>query len=96
MSDPDKIIEAFALFASQLRDELRQGFFELTSRIDETNARLDQTNSSLENLRLEVTEKLDGISSFLIASEKAYGRLEARVVVLEERVEKIERRRKPS
>lgn len=103
MSVEETINNAVANLTTALTTELRRGFADTGARIDQTNARLDQTNARLDqtNVRLdnfhqEVTIKLDGIASFLLASEKNQARVEARLINLEERVENLEQKQKPA
>lgn len=110
MSVEETINNAVANLTTALTTELRTGFADTGARIDQTNARLDQTNAKLDqtnarldqtNVRLdnfhqEVTIKLDGIASFLLASEKNQARVEARLINLEERVENLEQKQKPA
>lgn len=68
-------------------DETAQG---LNQRIDETNHRLDETNRKIDRFQHEVGGKLDGIQSFLLASERNVGRLEHRIELAEKRLDKLE------
>ena len=71
-----------------LRTEMHSGFSDLSGKIDQTNARLDQTNTKLD----DVSTKVGGIASFLLASEQNGLRLEGRIVSLEDRMDRFDKR----
>lgn len=65
-------------------------------RIDQTNAKLDHAIGEFHEFRSEVNTKLSGISALLISSERNVGRLEKRIVKLEDRMDHFEDRQRPS
>lgn len=72
-------------------------------QLGQTNAKLDQTNVKLDHaigefheFRSEVNTKLSGISALLISSERNVGRLEKRILKLEDRMDHFEDRQRPS
>lgn len=80
------------------------------TRLDQTNTRLDRTITRLDSFQSEVLtrldrleqsqedtcKKLDGISQFLVASERGNSMLESRVLSLERRVGDMEGKQKPA
>jgi methyl-accepting chemotaxis protein len=64
-------------------------------RLDQTNAKLDQTIENLHEFRAEVNTKLSGISSLMLSSERNVGRLEKRIVKLEDRMNQFEDNPRP-
>lgn len=71
-------------------DETNSRLDETNSRLDETNNKLEATNQKLDRFQFEVNGKLDGIQSFLLASERNVGRLEHRLEIVEKRLDKLE------
>jgi methyl-accepting chemotaxis protein len=62
------------------------------AKLEQTNATVEQINTNLLNFRKEVTEKFDGLGSFLLSSERGYRALESRLFDLEQWRENMERR----
>jgi hypothetical protein len=90
MSDKERALEVLQAEMRAGFNMLSEGIAQTNARLDQTNARLDQTNAELRDFRLEVNIKLNGISSLLLSSERNTGRLEERIVRLEDRVDKLE------
>ncbi|MFA7337595.1 MAG: hypothetical protein WC028_12470 [Candidatus Obscuribacterales bacterium] len=65
-------------------------------RLDQTNLKLDHAIGEFHEFRSEVNTKLNGISSLLISSERNVGRLEKRIVKLEDRMDHFEDRQRPT
>lgn len=78
-----------------LQGEMRTGFTMLAAAIGQTNAKLDQTIEELHEFRSEVNTKLSGISSLMLSSERNVGRLEKRIVKLEDRMNQFEDKPRP-
>lgn len=92
-------------------DQTNARLDQTNARLDQTNTRLDQQIerldqkidclqsaivTRLDRFEEETSKKLDGISQFLIASERGNARLESRIISLERRVGDIEGKQKPA
>ncbi|MBP9093050.1 hypothetical protein KBI23_18640 [bacterium] len=88
MSNDRELIE-------MLQGEMRTGFTMLAAAIGQTNAKLDQSIQELHEFRSEVNTKLSGISSLMLSSERNVGRLEKRIVKLEDRMNQFEDKPRP-
>jgi uncharacterized coiled-coil protein SlyX len=81
----------------KLAGEMRIGFGQVVSAIQQTNEqlvqtnlRLDQTNDHLKEFKLSVNSKLDGIGSYLKLIDRNFVGVEMRLTKIEHRVDKLE------
>jgi BMFP domain-containing protein YqiC len=90
MSQDKQLIEMLQLEMRAGFALLADGIGQTNTSLKQTNAKLDQTIENLHEFRAEVNTKLSGISSLMLSSERNVGRLEKRIVKLEDRMNQFE------
>lgn len=83
MADWDMAIE-------KLAGEMRIGFGQVVSEVQQTNLRLDQANENLKEFETSVNLKLDGIGSYLKLIDQNFTTVEMRLTKIERRVDRLE------
>jgi hypothetical protein len=74
----------------RLADEMRIGFGQVVSAVQQTNQRLDLTNEHLKEFKVSVNSKLDGIGNYLRLIDRNFVGVEMRLTKIEHRVDKLE------